>query len=116
MVEQAINQVAADYRFNPLQQRIEEAEPWDNADRYTVEFICRELFEFDVSHFPQEERAELVELQCKLFRYWMRQVAARAMQTGCKAEGFLLLEGEQHIGKGLMVNLLANWWDKEAWD
>ena len=116
MVEQAINQVAADYRFNPLQQRIEEAEPWDNADRYTVEFICRELFEFDVSHFPQEERAELVELQCKLFRYWMRQVAARAMQTGCKAEGFLLLEGEQHIGKGRMVNLLANWWDKEAWD
>ena len=115
MVRQAINQVAADYRFNPLGQRVSDAEAWDGVDRFEPEFVCRELFEFDTSHFPEEECAGMIKLQCDLFRYWMRQVAARACLAGCKAEGFLLLEGEQHIGKGRMVNLLANWWDKEAW-
>ena len=116
MVRQAINQVAADYRFNPLVQRVSDAEAWDGVNRFEQEFVCRELFEFDTSHFPEEECAGMIKLQCDLFRYWMRQVAARACLAGCKAEGFLLLEGEQHIGKGRMVNLLANWWDREAWD
>lgn len=116
-VGEAVQVTAKGQYISPLKDRFSELEgAWDGQDRFSPEFIKEHFFKFDCSAFPDENTEEFERLQCLLFKKWLAQVVGRCERRGTKAEGFLILEGGQGLGKTRLVNTLAAWWDKPLWN
>lgn len=89
-VRRGIQQAASWRGFDSLQQRVLQLPAWDGKERLSAWLITYA----GVADTPVT----------RLFgRRWMISTIARAMVPGCIADGVLVLEGEQGIGKNRLV-------------
>lgn len=92
-VDEVVQRIGDENRSNPLQEYLLSLE-WDNSKR--------------ISQYPAVAlKAGDSRLYMKLFRKWMIQAVARAMEPGCKADYSLILVGKQGARKSTSFKVLA---------
>ena len=90
---QAIEQVAAENKYNPVREYLEHL-AWDGVVR--LDRVPREVL-----------GAAGDALTISMIRKWFISAAARAMRPGCKVDTVLILKGEQGAGKSSFFRTLA---------
>ncbi len=93
-VQEILSGVQVQRRYNPLHQYITK-EKWDGVPRLSTVFI-------------EYLGADDTPLNRMMTRKWMIAAVARAFEPGCKFDNMLILEGQQGIGKSLILRVLAN--------
>ena len=93
-VVEILSGVQVQRSYNPLHQYITQ-EKWDGVPRLETVFIDY----LGATDTP---------LNRMMTRKWMIAAVARAFEPGCKFDNMLILEGQQEIGKSLILRILAN--------
>ncbi len=93
-VQDILSGVQVQRSYNPLHQYIKKEE-WDGVPRLETVFI-------------EYLGADDTPLNRMMTRKWMIAAVARAYEPGCKFDNMLILEGQQGIGKSLILRILAN--------
>jgi hypothetical protein len=98
-IESAIQTVAADRPFHPIQAYLKSIQ-WDGTPRLAN--VAREYLGSDSA------------LDAELVRKWMISAAARALNPGCKVDTSLMIYGEQGWFKSSFFKVLGGEWHADS--
>lgn len=102
MVTVAVETLARERRFNPIQTYLRSLEPPTDAQRHIDTWLIQYAHVVDTPY----TRA--------VSRLFMRGMVRRAMEPGCKFDYCLVLEGAEGLRKSTMASVLGGQWSSDV--